>query len=114
MATAPHPPMAIASDLVAFHETINLPLCGRLILFPTMSMRWGLAAMGGAHHLWHIDCDGFATYIDTQTGYKLWIVAQPKHGSNFSNISLFTSSFEVNGTNQHLWTLEAIPLFPGS
>jgi hypothetical protein len=114
MMTALHPPAAIASCLAAFVETLDLPLCSRSITFPMAGTRWGLAATAGAHHLWHIDCDGFGTYIDTQAGSKWWVVARPKQSSDFSSISLFTSTFEVDKTNEDLWILEAILLLPGS
>ena len=79
MLSAPHPPTSIASDLEVFHSTVDLPMCAHTVLFPVTSTRWGLAATSGAHHLWHIDCNGFCTYIDTQTGQKWWIVARPKN-----------------------------------
>src|ERR1700679_2143215 len=100
MLSAPHPPTSIASDLAAFNATVDLPMCGRNILFPVTSTRWGLAATAGAHHLWHIDCNGLCTYIDTQTGLKWWIVAQPKHGSaHFTHTTLFTEDFHIDGAN---------------
>ena len=75
MPSAPHPPTSIASDLAAFVATVDLPLCGRSIPFPVMDCRWGLAATNGAFHKWHIDCDGFGTYINTQAGQKWWVLA---------------------------------------
>ncbi|KAF8240400.1 hypothetical protein L208DRAFT_1212558, partial [Tricholoma matsutake] len=67
---------------------------------PTASTRWGLAATSGAHHLWHIDCNGFCTYIDTQTGMKWWIVAKPKPGSmHFSDATLFTEEYNISAAN---------------
>jgi hypothetical protein len=115
MLSAPHPPTAIASDLAAFNGTVDLPMCGRNILFPVTSTRWGLAATAGAHHLWHIDCNGFGTYIDTQTGQKWWIVARPKPDSDrFSHPTLFTEEFHIDGANFNKWDLEAVLLLPGS
>jgi hypothetical protein len=115
MLSAPHPPTAFASDLVAFNATVDLPMCGRTVLFPVASTRWGLAATSGAHHLWHIDCDGLCTYIDTQAGLKWWIVARPKNGStHFSHTTLFTEDFQINAANLNKWDLEAVLLPPGS
>ena len=81
-----------------------------------MSMRWGLVVTLGAHHLWHIDCNGFATYIDTQTGMKLWFVARPKESQamDFSSTSLFTEGFQLNAANLDRWDIEAVLLLPGS
>ena len=75
MSSAPHPPTSIVSDLTAFVATVNLPLCGCSIPFPVMDCQWGLAATNGAFHKWHIDCDGFGTYIDTKAGQKWWVLA---------------------------------------
>jgi hypothetical protein len=115
MPAAPHPPTAFASDIAAFNTTIDLPMCGRNVLFPAMSTRWGLAATSGAYHLWHIDCNGFSTYIDTQTGKKWWIVARPKKGSaHFSDTELFMKGFDIDGANLNKWDIEAVLLLPGS
>jgi hypothetical protein len=114
MASAPHPLTAFASDLAAFIATIDLPFCGRDIGFPVMSCRWGLAAVAGASHLWHIDCNGFGTYIDTQAGFKWWVMARPKHPSDFSSTSLFTEQVTLDGPNESVWILEAVLLGPGS
>jgi hypothetical protein len=115
MLSAPHPPTSFASDLAAFNATVDLTTCSRNILFPVASTRWGLAATSGAHHLWHIDCDGFCTYIDTQAGQKWWIVARPKNGSaDFSRTTLFTEHFDINTANLNKWDLEAVLLLPGS
>ncbi|KAF8220480.1 hypothetical protein L208DRAFT_1202251, partial [Tricholoma matsutake] len=77
--------------------------------------RWGLAATSGAHHLWHIDCNGFCTYIDTQTGMKWWIIAKPKFGSmHFSDAMLFTEEYNISAANLEKRDLEAVLLCPGS
>ncbi|KAF8227114.1 hypothetical protein L208DRAFT_1298262 [Tricholoma matsutake] len=79
------------------------------------STRWGLVATSGAHHLWHIDCNSFCTYIDTQNGMKWWIVAKPKPGSmHFSNAMLFTEEYDISAANLEKWDLEAVLLCPGS
>jgi hypothetical protein len=115
MLAAPPPPISFASDLVAFNATVDLPMCSCNISFPMASTQWGLAATSGAHHLWHIDCNGFCTYIDTQTGVKWWIVAKPKDGSmHFSHATLFTENYDLSGTNLEKWDIEAVLLHPGS
>ena len=40
-------------------------------------MAWGLVARKGSYHKWHIDADGFATFLDIICGVKVWIVAKP-------------------------------------
>jgi hypothetical protein len=115
MLSAPHPPTSFASDLVAFSATVDLPMCSRAISFPVASTRWGLGATSGAHHMWHIDCDGFGTYIDTQAGAKWWVVAKPKYGSTrFSEPTLFTEEYDIDKANEDKWGLEAVLLLPGS
>lgn len=114
MASAPHPPTAFSSDLVAFTATVDLPFCGRSVGFPAMSCRWGLGATRGAHHLWHIDCDGFATYLDTQVGSKWWVLARPKEPFGFSDAQVFSTDYELDGSNEEKWMHEAILLTPGS
>jgi hypothetical protein len=115
MLSTPHPPTSFVSDLVAFGATVDLLMCSHTISFPIASTRWGLAATSGAHHLWHIDCNGFCTFIDTQTGAKWWIVAKPKDGSiHFSAATLFTEDFDIDKANLEKWDLEVILLLPGS
>lgn len=114
MVSAPHPPTAIASDLAAFLATVDMPLCGRTIPFPVVDCRWGLAATDGAFHLWHTDCNGFGTYIDTQAGYKWWVLARPKQPSDVSDVSFFSEKFHLDRTNEDLCILEAVLLAPGT
>jgi len=85
-----------------------------------------LAATTGALHWWHIDSDGFGTYIDVKTGLKWWIVAKPKKTisfqgsshydfSEFASTDLFTQSeYEVEAPSTSIWDLEAVLLSPGT
>ena len=114
MPSAPHPPTSIASDLATFVATVDLPLCGCSIPFPVMDCRWGLAATDSAFHKWHIDCDGFGTYIDTQAGQKWWILARSREACGLSDTSFFTERFDLDGDNGDLWISEAILLTPGT
>lgn len=115
MASAPHPPTSISSDLIAFAATLDLPFCGRAVGFPVFSCQWGITATQDAHHLWHIDCDGLATYIDTQAGAKWWVLARPKEEHYaFSGVNTFSVDYRLNRANQEKWSLEAILLLPGS
>jgi hypothetical protein len=115
MLSTPHPPMSFASDLAVFCATVDLLMCGHAISFPMASTRWGLAATSGAHHLWHINCNGFCMYINMQTGTKWWIVAKPKLGSmHFSDAMLFTEEYNISATNLEKWDLEAVLLRPES
>jgi hypothetical protein len=76
-------------------------------------MRWGLAAMAHAYHTFHLDCDGFATYVKVQTGAKWWIVACPKEGISLADTTLFTSDYQIDKTDMKRYNYEAILLGPG-
>jgi hypothetical protein len=104
----------MASDLAAFHAMVDLPLRRHAILFPVMDCRWGLAITDGAFHLWHIDCDGFGTYIDMQAGSKWWVLASPKEPFDFLDISFLTEAFQLDSDNGEVCRLEAVLLTPGS
>jgi hypothetical protein len=64
--------------------------------------------------LWHTDCNGFRTYIDTQVGYKWWVIGTPKEAWDSSDISFFTEKFQLDNNNKDLCTLEVGLLPPGS
>jgi len=82
---------------------------------PVADIRWGLAATKGAVHWWHIDSDGFGTYLDVITGCKWWIVAKQKDKAPaFGSTSLFLGRYELEEPNTDLWDLEAILLQPGT
>lgn len=114
MPRADHFSSKFASDVEAFYGTLDMPTCHRDTLYPSQSMRWGLAATSHAHHLWHIDCNGFATVIKVKTGLKWWVVGRPKSSSTFSSISCYLDNYELDSINDSKWDLEAILLLPGS
>lgn len=81
-------------------------------------IRWGLAATAGAFHHWHIDSDGFGTFIDPIAGSKWWIVARPIGNLKrdwFTETSwLKNEAFDLNKDGKGLFDVEAILLQPGS
>jgi hypothetical protein len=115
-----------STDSEAWNRTKGWTDCDDSASPPTGDIRWGLAATTGALHWWHIDSDGFGTYIDVKTGLKWWIVAKPKKTisfqgssqydfSEFASIDLFTQSeYDVEAPCSFLWDLEAILLSPGT
>lgn len=110
------PARSLSSDRWAWEQTRGLKLCKRSDRFPNTAMRWGLVSTADTYSVWHIDCDGFATVIEVQTGCKLWVLARPKAGksfSSFSNIQTFLD-FDPEATNENLWDCEAILLTPGT
>jgi hypothetical protein len=112
-----------SSECRAWYATEGLPFCKSTEAFPISDMRWGLAGTTGAKHWWHIDSDGFGTFIDVQTGSKWWIIARPKVStegikqddfSAFADINLFLGDFELEKPLSEHWDLEAIYLEPGT
>jgi hypothetical protein len=86
---------------------------------PLADFRWGLAATTGAISWWHVDSNGFGTYVDTKAGLKWWIVARRKgRGHSFESFSevetFFGRGYEVDQPNLEKWDLEAVVLPPGT
>jgi hypothetical protein len=111
----PNPPSSIASSYVAWKRTHGLPGCFQE--FPASSSKWGLAATTGAYHGFHIDCDGFATYIDCVAGSKWWVIASPKqlhYTSTFACIDDLFDYISREGDGGVDYVLEAILLRPGT
>ena len=75
-------------------------------------LRWSLAATKDAYHSWHIDSEGYGTFVNVTTGAKWWIVARPKNSSG-SDIYNVTSTF-LDENYQDKLDVEAILLQPGS
>jgi hypothetical protein len=107
------PPVGLDSDVEAFRNTAGMRYCRTNEAFPFSSMRWGLAATANAYHTFHLDCDGFATYVKVQTGAKWWIVACPKEGVSLADTTLFTSDYRIDKTDMKRYNYEAILLGPG-
>ncbi|KAG6875104.1 hypothetical protein C0993_010851 [Termitomyces sp. T159_Od127] len=79
-------------------------------------MRWGLASTGSTHHYWHIDANGFGTFVHVETGVKLWFIATPKNGNyaDFATWELYVNDFALRKPNEDKWNMELIVLEPGS
>jgi hypothetical protein len=90
-----HPPMSLSSDLVAFRA---LACQGATQEYPTASLRWGLAATQGAFSTFHIDSDGFGTYIScvNRNGAKWWVIVGPKDRSKQSGFASFKEAFSFH------------------
>ena len=112
-----------STDSVAWRGTKGWRDCDEMVLPPTADIRWGLAATTGALHWWHIDSDGFGTYIDVKAGMKWWIVARPKDSTRlshqdftqFARTDIFmTSDYRMEEPCKSMWNLEAVLLTPGT
>ena len=104
-----------STDSVAWRATKGRSGSSEYESPPLADIRWGLAATKGAVHWWHIDSDGFATYIDVVAGYKWWIVAKEKDtGLSLGHTSIFSADYQLEEPNNGLWDVEAILLEPGT
>ena len=106
------PDECLSSDTVASIQTMHLPLCRKYGEIPRKDIRSGLAATKGAITNWHIDNNGFGTYVQVQTGKKWWVVAKEKEENPFSGKRIY-SEFDPQVANSHLWEVHAIMLAPG-
>lgn len=110
------PSELLSSDMWAWGQTIGLRLCKKTDRFPNTAMRWGLASTANTYSVWHVDCDGLATVIEVQTGCKLWVLARPRKGEDWSSFAKTDSffNFDTNATNDDRWDCEAVLLTPGT
>lgn len=111
---APHP---LSTDFAAFRMTEQLP-APVLDQYPIRDMRWGLAATKDASHRWHFDSDGFATWINVQSGAKLWVIATPPGpgctpSEWFGDITQFLEGWSPDDPSLERWSMEAVVLQPG-
>jgi hypothetical protein len=107
-----------STDAAAWNGTKGAANCEGKKPLPLSSIRWGIAATTGASHWWHVDSDGFGTYIDVKAGLKWWIVARRKGTGNgfesFGEVGTFMGSFHTDEPNDDMWDLEAVILHPGT
>jgi hypothetical protein len=111
--------LPFSTDSAAWNGTKGAADCRGDKAPPLGDIRWGIAATTGAIHWWHIDSDGFGTYLDVKAGLKLWVVATRKDRSfhSFGEISTYLQEehrYEAEGPNLDRWDLEAVVLQPGT
>jgi hypothetical protein len=117
LAVADVKPDGIASDLAAWIATENTAWCNASSShFPSRDVRWGLAGNTNAIHYWHIDSDGFGTFVEPLVGGKLWLVARPLGDPDaFSRTDIFSvEHYNMEGPNTHIFAVEAMLLVPGT
>jgi hypothetical protein len=111
----PHPPVRIASDLVAWMHTVESQ--GQEDYFPTASNRWALAATANTYHGFHINSDGLATYVESQMGSKWWVIACPANRHSYSMFSHVEDMFKFVNSEDKIsegYIFEAVLLMPGT
>ena len=110
---------SFSTDAAAWNGTKGTADCGDDKALPLANIRWGIAATTGALHWWHLDCEGFGTYVDTRAGLKWWIVGRRKgtehNFESFGEIDTFFSKrYDMEQPNLDLWDLEAMILPPNT
>ena len=75
-------------------------------------LRWNLAATKDAFHPWHLDSDGYGTFVNVMSGSKWWFVARPKSRLDVDIFNM-TSCFLTDESEEQI-EVEAILLVPGS
>ncbi|KAG6883683.1 hypothetical protein C0993_004691, partial [Termitomyces sp. T159_Od127] len=110
------PNLPYSTDTVAWKRTRRHTYCGDDRLFPVPDMRWAIASTGATTHYWHVDSDGFGTFIQVVTGCKIWYVATPKSGlfDDFADVSLFTHEYDISAANDERWNIARLVLVPGT
>lgn len=134
----PFLPPKFASERYAWSIADTMGFC-KTGTYPIEDMRWGLASTGDTEHDWHLDSDGFGSFVKIDTGKKLWHIATPKVSVKetvdsglgqavkarqtgettqsmdaFANIDLFTGNFAIDRVNSDLWDIEMVVLSPGT
>ena len=105
MGTAPvSPTPKFSTDLVAWEIT------SRGTPPPIGDIRWGLAATPGARTWFHMDSNGFNTFIDIKCGFKAWMCINDQDG-HFTSIDAF-KDFELDDASDY--QIEVILLTPGT
>lgn len=86
--------------------------------FPIGDFRWGLAATSGAFNRWHIDSDGFGTFVEPISGAKWWFMARPIDSlapDMFNSTGfLMNEDWDLDMAGNGVFAVEAILLEPGS
>ncbi|KAG6914910.1 hypothetical protein DXG01_014487 [Tephrocybe rancida] len=110
----PFPPQKFSSNDYAWSGAQGSSFCKSRKPYPITEMRWGLALMGGTYHHFHIDVDGYGTFMVVEHGYKLWFLASLKSMDfhDFASIDLYTGSYEKDDLNSGLWDVELLILGP--
>ncbi|KAF9471123.1 hypothetical protein BDN70DRAFT_901588 [Pholiota conissans] len=89
--------------------------------FPVSDTRWALISVSPCGHTYHVDSNGFGTYIEVVHGMKIWFTMRPKVISD-ENITNFSEFYKINQFLDSTFdlydlgsecALEALPLIPG-
>lgn len=105
---------SLATDILAFNQTLDDPHCKRTKEFPAADWYWALVALLHAFHYVHIDADGLATFIAPQTGLKFWMVGRSKPGKSFSATDIYVGGkYAIDQINEEIYDTEGVLLRVG-
>jgi hypothetical protein len=106
-----------ATDMVAWDYLHGSPHCGTATVpYPTGHVRWGLAGTAHAVSMFHIDSDGFATFLQVMDGKKVWAVYRQSPTLPLSNTNVFLRPefFQLDRIpSKAPFGMEAVVLRPG-
>lgn len=109
----------LSTDIVAWDEAARVAKnVDKNAVHPTEITRWGLCATAGASHTFHIDSDGFGTFVEVLAGVKIWVVLRTSKDSvaDFSefgeNERYLKGTLNMNNPDEE--SCEAVVLTPGT
>ncbi|KAG6916520.1 hypothetical protein DXG01_006521 [Tephrocybe rancida] len=111
----PFPPQNFLSDTFAWSEAQGRGFCKSHKSYPVSEMRWGLGSTAGTYHYFHLDANGYGTFMEVDHGSKLWFFSTPKVNQpiDSGSIDLFTGVYERDEPNVDLLDVELVYLAPG-
>lgn len=108
------PDPAINTDLRAFGVTRRLSYCGDAYPYPFSTMRWRVCSLKNAITRFHVDSEGFLTFLKLLCGLKLWFLAIRRKGKSIGDVETFMSQQNDQTFLSDDWDIVVVPLLPGS
>ncbi|KAJ3500229.1 hypothetical protein NLJ89_g9887 [Agrocybe chaxingu] len=103
-----------STDMAAWRATKGLVGAWSESQIPVSDIRWALAALQWAMSFWHIDSDGFCTFVDVLCGQKWWMIGVPPEGIAELRTMFLRPGFDPQKINEKIWKIEGILLPRGS
>lgn len=108
------PPSTIASHLPAWRDTTSNNTFEKGVeIYDTEHTSWALVATTDAFHKWHLDAEGFATWIEVVSGCKWWTVAVAPSHDDMARLDQFDSPFSLE-LGKREWRYESVLLPAGA
>ncbi|KAG6848876.1 hypothetical protein H0H93_013252 [Arthromyces matolae] len=106
---------SFATDYIAWMQTRGRAYFKTNKPYPVSDMRWAIASTGWTLHSWHVDANGYGTFVFVVAGIKIWFVAIPKDGcfDSFFSPNLYTGDFDVRKPHSDRWVIKRLVLEPG-